>query len=461
VNISVIGLGKLGSPLAAVLASKGHTVIGVDLNEQFVLAVNNGKAPVIEPGLDEAIQKFHARLSATTDCQEAVGKTEVTFVIVPTPSDSDGGFSLKYVLSAAEAIGKTLRHKNEFHLVVLTSTVMPGATENEVLPALEKHSGKRCGRDFGLCYNPEFIALGSVIHDMLNPDFILIGESDPHSGDILANIHMGVCDNAPLVTKMNFVNAELTKLAVNTFVTTKISYANMLAQVCEQVPNADVDVVTSALGQDTRIGRRYLKGALGYGGPCFPRDNVAFSHLARQVGANAGLAEATDRVNREQVSWLVEIVLRHLPSNGTVGIMGLSYKPLTNVIEEAQGVQLASQLLEKNVSLVLYDPAAMTNAEAVLNGKVVFAESVEECARQADVLVITTPWDEFKALTPDQLNYSNGRPTVVDCWRILPREAYETSVNYVALGRGPHSDRPQLSIGKAKQATSVPVDTKP
>lgn len=451
-NISVIGLGKLGSPLAAVLASKGHTVIGVDLNEQFVLAVNNGKAPVIEPGLDEAIQKSHARLSATTDCQEAVGKTEVTFVIVPTPSESNGGFSLKYVLSAAEAIGKTLRHKNEFHLVVLTSTVMPGATENEVLPALEKHSGKQCGRDFGLCYNPEFIALGSVIHDMLNPDFILIGESDPHSGDILAGIHLGVCDNAPLVTKMNFVNAELTKLAVNTFVTTKISYANMLAQVCEQVPNADVDVVTSALGQDTRIGRRYLKGALGYGGPCFPRDNIAFSSLARQVGANAGLAEATDRVNREHVSWLVEIVLRQLPPNGKVGILGLSYKPLTNVIEEAQGIQLASELLQKGIPLVLYDPAAMENAKSVIRGEVIFANSLEECARQANVLVITTPWDEFKALTPEQLNYSNGRPTVVDCWRILPREAYDSSVNYVALGRGPQSDRSQLRIGKGKTA---------
>jgi UDPglucose 6-dehydrogenase len=280
---------------------------------------------------------------------------------------------------------------------------------------------------------------------MLNPDFVLIGESDPRSGEILASIHLGFCDNAPLVTKMNFVNAELTKLAVNTFVTTKISYANMLAQVCEQVPGADVDIVTSALGQDTRIGRRYLKGALGYGGPCFPRDNVAFSHLARQVGANAGLAEATDRVNREQVKWLVEIVLRHLPQNGKVGILGLSYKPLTNVIEEAQGIQLASELLKKGVSLVLYDPAAMDNAKSVLRDEVIFANSMEECARLSNVLVITTPWDEFKALTPEQLNYSNGRPTVIDCWRILLREEYPSSVNYVALGRGPHSDHLQVA----------------
>src|SRR5438128_2673539 len=148
----------------------------------------------MEPGLDETIRKAHPRLSATTDAVEAVSKTEVTFIIVPTPSEGHGGFSLKYVLSAAETIGAALKHKTDFHLVILTSTVMPGATGNEILPALEKYSGKTCGRDFGLCYNPEFIALGSVIHDMLNPDFLLIGESDPHSGDLLASLQLGVCD---------------------------------------------------------------------------------------------------------------------------------------------------------------------------------------------------------------------------------------------------------------------------
>lgn len=443
-NISVIGLGKLGSPLAAVLASKGHTVVGVDLNEQFINALNEGRSPVAEPGLDELVQRSQARLSATTDCEAAIEETEVSFIIVPTPSESDGEFSLKYVLSAAESIGRALQRKNEFHLVVLTSTVMPGATQNEVLPALEKYSGKYCGTDFGLCYNPEFIALGSVIHDMLHPDFILIGESDVHSGEMLTNIHLGVCDNSPLVARMNFVNAELTKLAVNTFVTTKISYANMLAQVCEQMPGADVDVVTSALGLDTRIGRRYLKGALGYGGPCFPRDNIAFSRLARQVGANSSLAEATDRANRQHITWLTDIVLRELPPNGKVGVLGLSYKPHTNVIEESQGLELASNLLAKGVPLALYDPAAMENARAVLSKEAVFANSIEECTRQVDVVVITTPWDEFKALSPQDLNYSNGRPTVIDCWRILPLEEYDSSVNYVALGRGPLKDQVRL-----------------
>jgi UDPglucose 6-dehydrogenase len=176
---------------------------------------------------------------------------------------------------------------------------------------------------------------------MLNPDMILIGESDERSGAILEKFYQGVCESNPRIKRMNFVNAELTKLSVNTFVTTRISYANMLAQVCETIPGADVDVVTSAIGCDTRIGQKYLKGALGYGGPCFPRDNVAFSALARTNGAPALLAEATDQLNRRQVPRLGAMILAKLPEGGTAGVLGLSYKPDTGVIEESQGVALA------------------------------------------------------------------------------------------------------------------------
>lgn len=439
-RISVIGLGKLGAPLAAVLASKGYVVTGVDVDERSVRLINEGKAPVYEPGLEALIQASRERLSATRDYNCAIANTDTTFIIVPTPSDENGAFSLRYVLAAAEGIGRALSHKNAYHLVVLTSTVMPGATGGELLPALEAHSGKRCGEDFGLCYNPEFIALGSVIHDMLNPDFVLIGESDPRAGDMLAGIYQSLCDNNPPIARMNFINAELTKLALNTFVTTKISYANMLAEVCERLPGADVDVVTSALGLDSRIGRKYLKGAIGYGGPCFPRDNLAFIHLARRLGVQALLAEATDRLNRMQVLRLAEIVLSRLPPGGRVGILGLSYKPNTDIIEESQGVELARYLLDRGIPVVLYDPAAMGNARSVLGQGATFAPSAEECVRQADVVVLTTPWEELKAIVPSQLNYTNGRPVLVDCWRILDRRQYEPMADYVALGTGPRPD---------------------
>jgi UDPglucose 6-dehydrogenase len=232
---------------------------------------------------------------------------------------------------------------------------------------------------------------------------------------------------------MNHVNAELTKISVNTFVTTKISYANMLAQVCETLPGADVDVVTSAIGCDSRIGQKYLKGALGYGGPCFPRDNLAFSALARANGVPPILAEATHQLNQSQAPRLAKWILARLPEGGTVGVMGLSYKPNTEVIEESQGLALAKHLLSVGVPVVVYDPAAMENARPQLAGKVTFAASAADCARQADVLAITTPWAEFREISPKDFK---PHGTVLDCWRLLDKDAVGAVAEYVALGFG-------------------------
>jgi len=441
-RISIIGLGKLGSPMLVVMAHKGNTVVGVDVNPSYVAAINSGRSPVREPGLQEMIDANRERISATGSYEEAIMATDLTMIIVPTPSGPDGRFSMSYVMSAAEQIGAALRKKKDWHLVVLSSTVMPGSTGGVLLPALEEFSGKKCGRDFGLCYNPEFIALGSVIRDMLKPDMILIGESEGRSGGMLEELYKNVCESNPSINRMNYVNAELTKLSVNTFVTTKISYANMLAQVCETLPGADVDVVTSAIGCDTRIGQKYLKGALGYGGPCFPRDNVAFSALARGNGAAALLAEATDQMNRQQVPRLGEMILARLPEGGTAGVLGLSYKPNTEVIEESQGVAIAKYLLESGARVVVHDPQAMDNARQQLSGRVTFANSPSDCAGQADVLAITTPWPEFRNLRPEDFKRDTGTPVVLDCWRILPRERFEGLVDYLMLGYGiaPNAD---------------------
>src|SRR6266478_3868811 len=268
-SVSVIGLGKLGTPMAVCFAARGFTVHAVDLNPQKVDAISRGVPPVHEPGLAELLADCRERITATKDIESAVIASDVTFIVVATPSEADGGFSLRYAVPSCESIGRALRTKSAYHLVVVTSTVMPGSMGGPIKSALESASGKQCGVDFGLCYNPEFIALGSVIHDMLHPDLVLIGEFDRKSGDILVNLYDSLCESRPTIARMNFVNAELTKLSVNTFVTTKISYANMLAQVCEKLPGADVEAVTRAIGLDTRIGGKYLKGALGYGGPCF------------------------------------------------------------------------------------------------------------------------------------------------------------------------------------------------
>lgn len=433
-KISVIGLGKLGAPLAAVLASKGHDVVGVDVNPGFVVLLAAGKAPVEEPGLQKLIDQNRKRLSATTDFEAAVLNSDISFVIVPTPSDNKGGFSNKYVLSAVTAIGHALRKKREYHVVNVTSTVMPGSTGGEIRQALEAVSGREVGVTAGLCYNPEFVALGSVIRDMLYPDMLLIGESDPRAGDVLERLYKTVCDNAPPIRRMNWANAEITKIAVNSFVTTKISYANMLADVCERLPGADVDVVTAALGTDSRIGNRYLQGALGYGGPCFPRDNFAFGYLARSLGARADLAEATDRLNRHQIDRLASAASRLLDGASKVGVLGLSYKPETAVIEESQGVALAAKLSEERREVYVHDPMALAGAMTVLQDKVVPLSSAEECIKAVDVLIITTAWPEYRDIPASAFVRPHGRLKILDCWRMLSRDKLSEVADIHYLG---------------------------
>ena len=442
-KLSVIGLGKLGSPLAAVLASKGFPVVGTDLNPAFVDALNDGYAPVDEPRLQELITENRERLRATTDAVAAVAETDITFVIVPTPSAENGRFTNRYILEAMQTVGAGIRRKNSYHLVVITSTVMPGSTGGEIRAALEAHAGRTVGETLGLCYNPEFIALGSVVRDMLSPDMILIGESDTKAGEVLERIYQQSCDNKPVIRRMNFVNAELTKISVNTYVTTKISYANMLADICDRIPGADVDVVSQAVGSDSRIGAKYLRGAIGYGGPCFPRDNVAFASLARSLGARAELAEATDSINQYQVERVMGAVLARLRDGGTVGILGLSYKPDTSVVEQSQGVALAARLLQEGYRVIAYDPKALATAQAAIGGPLAGAASAEDCVRQSAVVVVMTPWPEFRAIPLEAFSRPE-RLVVIDCWRLLAREEVGTVADLVHLGFGAGTPSPAL-----------------
>lgn len=436
-RLSIIGLGKLGSPMAASFASRGFSVIGVDLNKNYVDAINQAKAPVFEPDLQQYLLENRERISATQDYRKAVLDSDITFIIVPTPSKPEGDFSTEYVVSAARGIGKALREKNTFHLVALTSTVSPGSTQRDVIPVLEKESGKTCGIEFGVCYNPEFIALGSVIRNILEPDFVLIGESDEKSGSALEEFYRNVCLNKPPVKRMSIINAEIAKISLNVYITTKISYANMLAELCEKIPGADADVVTDAIGCDARIGKKYLKGALGFAGPCFPRDARAFMHLAGSFGAHALLPEATDAVNRRQVMRVAQIISSRIPEGGKVSVLGLSYKPDTDVIDESQGVEIARVLSGKNIPVAVYDPVAHGNAKKVLGESVVFAASLEEAVAFGNAIVIATPWKEFGAI--DEAFFQKGPTpkTVVDCWRVLdPKRYHDGLILYFPIGAG-------------------------
>jgi UDPglucose 6-dehydrogenase len=432
-RIAVVGLGKLGAPLAAVLASKSNEVLGIDLNPEAVRLLNERRAPVEEPGLQDLVTASR-ELSATTDLAAAAG-ADVSILLVPTPSDDRGAFSNEHVLAAIDEIGRGLSARDDYHVVVVASTVMPGSCDAEIRPALERASGRRVGETLGLCYSPEFIALGSVIRDMLEPDMVLIGESDPRAGDVLERLYAGVCENDPPFRRMSLVNAELTKIAVNTYVTMKISYANALADMCERLPGADVQAVTDALGLDTRIGPKYLRGAISYGGPCFPRDNKAFSVLARDLGAEPLLADATDAVNVAQTDRLSRVVQSRLEAGNTVGILGLAYKPDTGVIDESPGVALARLLGEAGYEVRVYDPVATEAALHALGGLAQGSASVADLLAQSDVAVIATPWAEFAELPTEALEREGGRTVVIDCWRLLPEEADGGPLEVVRLGR--------------------------
>jgi len=435
-RLSVIGLGKLGACSAACFSAKGFEVIGVDINKDLVDAINNGKATVYEPRLQEFIMRSQGRLKATQDYAEAIRNSDVTFLIVPTPSRQDGHFSDKYLLDALRHLASALKESpKKYHLFVITSTVSPGTTGESLIPLIESVSGKKLNRDFGVCFNPEFIALGSVVTDFLNPDLLLIGESDKSAGDQLVGIYEKVCENKPYIARMSIVSAEITKISLNSYITMKISFANTLANLCEAIPGSDIDDITKALGADRRISPYYFKGGLSFGGPCFPRDNRAFEAFSKKYGLEAGLARTTDEVNRFQVDRLVKKILGYMADgpNHVVAILGLAFKPKTPVIEESPGVKIIEELLKKrDIQIIAYDPLALEIARAYFGDNILYASSVRDCLSNASICVITTPEEEFKTIRESDIRHHPM--TIMDCWRLLEPSRLGRHVRYVPIG---------------------------
>ncbi|RKY33481.1 MAG: UDP-glucose/GDP-mannose dehydrogenase family protein [Candidatus Omnitrophota bacterium] len=431
-SISVVGLGKLGLCMAACFASKGYKVVGIDIDKNKIDLINRGINPIQETGLTRLIQKYKENLKATSDYEEAILNSQITFIVVATPSEADGSFSNEQLEEALKKIGLILKKKKQYHLVVITSTVMPGTTEHVGRYILEEASGKKCGKDFGLAYNPEFIALGSVIHDFLNPDFVLIGEMNKKDGDILVKIYENICENTLRFARMNPINAEIAKISLNCYITTKITFANFLGAICEKVPGANAEVITQALGLDSRIGSKYLKPGLGYGGPCFPRDNLAFSAFVRKLNMKAKLAEVVDEVNKEQVARIVAILeeIAKRKRGVRIGILGLSYKPNTPIIEDSQAIDIVEILIKKGYDIIVYDPMALEIARGVFGDEVGYARSTSECIEKSDVVLIATPWKEFEELDFKKIKHKDI--VILDCWRIVRDKGLK--IKYLGIG---------------------------
>lgn len=437
--LSLVGLGKLGLCLAGCFAKRGFQTIGVDIEERVVDHVNRGIAPWYEPGLAELLAEHGGKaLRATRDHKLAIEQTDVTFVLVATPSNPDGSFSNRFVESALCSLAGALREsRKDHHLFVISSTVMPGSTESSFIPILEKVSGRKLNDGFSVGYSPDFVALGNVINGFLRPDLALIGQTHPDCGKQIEAIHQQLCENKPLVARMSIINAEIAKVCLNAYITLKISFANSIANLCEHIPTADVDAVTKAIGADRRISPYYFQGGLSFGGTCFPRDVHAYITLAKKYGVQAELVEAAHRVNQQQDEHLAQLVLSEVNRSAggkTLGILGLSFTANTPVITESPAMKLIGELLKHDLYVVACDPLASDNARAVLGSAVNNVDTAEDCLANADIVVVTTRDAKFKAAVE---RYAANRPlTVVDCWRSIDASKLPKQVRYVPVGKG-------------------------
>lgn len=398
-SVSVFGLGKLGACITATLAQRGFEVLGVDIDPEKVRRLNAGLPPVDEPLLPETIKDAASRLRATTTVAEAVA-TDASFFIPPSPSLPDGSFSNEYLLKAMQPIARAVREAGKKgHLFVCSSTTTPGACDQVIIPMIEKETGWTCGRDFGFCYNPEFIALGNVVNGLLEPDLVLIGASDDQSGSLLEDLYKKYNRNQPRIARMSIISAELTKISVNSYITLKISFTNQLRLIAERFPKADIHSILDAIGSDSRIGKKYLRAGVSYGGPCFPRDNRLLAYTARQRGLVAPLAEASDRVNELTKEKLLEQVRQHAAPGDTVVVLGMAYKPDTYIVEESAGLYLAQNLHRLGYKVLIHDYAATPSNSPSLHEFFVL-EDPRSLADRADVkvVVLCCPWPQYRGL---------------------------------------------------------------
>lgn len=429
-KISVIGLGRLGLPFAAVLACRGFAVTGVDRDEGRVNAVLSNADCNFEPGLSALLHQSNSNLSATTSVREAVHETDVTFVVVDTPRTDGEVISSENICRVMTEAGFAIARKASRQLVVLVSTSYPGSAAQRVIPSVES-GGARCGEDFDFCYSPEFVALGDAVAGFLQPEFTLIGEFDCRSGDRLQALYDGLYKRPTSHIRMSIASAEVAKLALNYCLVAKLSCANLFAGICEGIAGANVDDVTHLLTSDRRIGAGFLRGGMPYGGKCFPRDVEAIMSMEACLGAGRGLSRALASVNESRFERLLSLIcgIAGGDTGLPVAILGLSFKPDTDETAGSAGMWLLKALRGMGFPTSVHDPAVRLN----IPGGPVQWEHEPDCVAAAELIVIATPWEQYRSLDPTVLRGKR----VLDCWRILSGDQREACASYTALGVGP------------------------
>jgi len=440
-SISIVGTGYVGLCTAIGFASKGYKVITSTHNPEKATLINKGIPPFYEPGLKESLQKVirNGYLHCTLNHEEAILNTDITFIATATPSQPNGSINLQYIKNSTREIAENINKKDTYHLIVVKSTVIPGTTQNIVKPTLEKHSNKQCGINFGLCMNPEFLREGSALHDTLNPDRIVIGEHDKKSGDTLEALYRDFYgEEMPPLIRTNLQTAELIKYASNAFLATKISFINMIANICEKIPSVDVTIVAKAMGLDKRIGLSFLNAGLGYGGSCFPKDVKALIAYSKKLGYTPELLEAVENVNETQPYKAVQLCKKFLGNlkGKKIAILGLSFKPNTDDMREARSIPIINQLLKEGANITAYDPIAIPNAKSIFKDKINYTSSAIECLKNADCCITVTEWEEFKKLKPENFIKNMRQPVLIDGRRIYDPKQFGQKLKFAAIGLG-------------------------
>ncbi|MBE9593844.1 MAG: UDP-glucose/GDP-mannose dehydrogenase family protein [Proteobacteria bacterium] len=405
-NISTFGLGYVGGVTAACLAKGSHNVIGVDVKGEKVEMINQGKAPFYEKDLDNLISQAveENRLKATKDVKEAVENSEISLICVGTPSNPDGSLNLDYVKKVCEDIGTALKYKNEFHVVVIRSTILPGSTENVLIPILEKASEKKSSGDFGVCVNPEFMREGQAIYDFFNPERIVIGETDKRSGDHVAQIYN---DIHATVIRTDIKTAEMVKYVDNTFHAIKVTFANEIGSVCKRL-GIDAHEIMNIFCMDKKLNLSpyYFKPGFAFGGSCLTKDLSALLSKAGELKLSCPLLEAIIPSNQEHIDKVVELIISQ--NKRRIGVFGLSFKSGTSDTRESPVILAINRLYEKGYAklfekgyeISVFDPNLDKSDMENLPSNIVplLSPSLEEVVEKSEVLVIANNDKDFKRI---------------------------------------------------------------
>jgi len=433
-KICMIGAGYVGLVSAACFSDFGWTVVCVDKDPDRLAALKAGQSPIYEPGLEALMERNvkAGRLVFTDNLKMAVADADVVFLAVGTPMRRGDGYAdLSYVFSAVEEAAPYL----DGFTVITTKSTVPVGTSREIERRLK---AKRPDADVAVCSNPEFLREGSAIQDFTHPDRVLVGTDDERARDVMERLYKPLALRGSPVMFVERESAELAKYAANAFLAMKISFINEIADVCEAV-GADVQEVASAIGKDRRIGDKFLHPGPGYGGSCFPKDVSALIRTAREAKSPVSIIEQVERVNHERklaMAVRIEAAAGGSVRDKTVAILGVTFKPNTDDMRDAPSLIIVPMLQERGATVRVCDPQGRRQAEPLLPG-VTWSESAEEAAAGADVLVIVTEWNEFRALNLESIKSQMAGTTIVDLRNVLdPEAATGLGISYTGIGRG-------------------------